>query len=204
MATASEFLVSTSGQMSVPAAVRRRWGLEHGGQVTVVDVGEALIVLPADARRKLLAAALSSDEHLQHVRSLDDPDTRSAVLAERAFLAELGAGCASWPLKLWPSTTTRPLLAYAAYVGVIFAGGPRQLTLERAEEVLGDLPGSVRRVGVFGTDDDDAVARAHGERVGGELLERAALAEGRAGHARILCAGMFQLPGLDSNQQPSG
>jgi phosphoribosylanthranilate isomerase len=38
----------------------------------------------------------------------------------------------------------------AAYVGVIFAGGPRQLSLDRAIEVFEDVPRSVRRVGVFG------------------------------------------------------
>lgn len=37
----------------------------------------------------------------------------------------------------------------AAYVGAIFAGGPRQLTPERARDVLA-AGGSVRRVGVFG------------------------------------------------------
>jgi phosphoribosylanthranilate isomerase len=37
----------------------------------------------------------------------------------------------------------------AAYVGVIFAGGPRELTPERAKSVLSDVPGTVRRVGVF-------------------------------------------------------
>lgn len=37
----------------------------------------------------------------------------------------------------------------AAYVGVIFAGGPRRLTVERAAAVLHDVPKSVRRVGVF-------------------------------------------------------
>ena len=37
----------------------------------------------------------------------------------------------------------------AAFVGVIFAGGPRNVTLDRAAEVLGGLPRSVRRVGVF-------------------------------------------------------
>ena len=47
----------------------------------------------------------------------------------------------------------------AAYVGVIFAGGPRQLTIDRAAEVLGGLTGAVRRVGVFATDDHDAIAR---------------------------------------------
>jgi phosphoribosylanthranilate isomerase len=37
----------------------------------------------------------------------------------------------------------------AAYVGVIFAGGPRQLTPERAAEVLAEVPPEVTRVGVF-------------------------------------------------------
>lgn len=39
----------------------------------------------------------------------------------------------------------------AAYCGVIFAGGPRVLTVERAREVLAPINGSVtKRVGVFG------------------------------------------------------
>lgn len=38
----------------------------------------------------------------------------------------------------------------AAYVGVIFAGGPRHLTVERAAEVFAVLPDGVGRVGVFG------------------------------------------------------
>jgi phosphoribosylanthranilate isomerase len=37
----------------------------------------------------------------------------------------------------------------ASYIGVIFAGGPRHLTTERAAEVLHGVPLSVRRVGVF-------------------------------------------------------
>lgn len=47
----------------------------------------------------------------------------------------------------------------AAYVGVIFAGGPRQITLERAAEVLGGLAATIRRVGVFATDEDELIAR---------------------------------------------
>jgi len=46
----------------------------------------------------------------------------------------------------------------AAYVGVIFAGGPRQVTIDRATTVLGGLPRSVRRVGVFSNE--------HGEIIG--------------------------------------
>lgn len=44
MATATEYLVSSSGQMSVPAEVRRRWGLGRGGRVTVVDLGHAVVL----------------------------------------------------------------------------------------------------------------------------------------------------------------
>jgi bifunctional DNA-binding transcriptional regulator/antitoxin component of YhaV-PrlF toxin-antitoxin module len=74
MATPVEFLVSTSGQMSVPAAVRRRWGLDRGGRVTVVDLGDAVVLLPPGARQKLLADALSREDHARFVADLDDPD----------------------------------------------------------------------------------------------------------------------------------
>ena len=74
MAIPVEFLVSTSGQMSVPAAVRRRWGLDQGGRVTLVDLGDAVVLLPPGARQRLLGQALSADAHLQFVRELDDPD----------------------------------------------------------------------------------------------------------------------------------
>ena len=74
MAYTSESLVSKSGQISVPADVRRRWGLTDGGRVTVVDLGDAVVLLPPGARQRLLNEALSSEEHLAFVRSLDDPD----------------------------------------------------------------------------------------------------------------------------------
>ena len=74
MATPAEYLVSTSGQMSVPAAVRHRWGLDHGGRVTVVDLGDAVVLLPPGDRQKLLGTALSSEDHYRFVEKLDDPD----------------------------------------------------------------------------------------------------------------------------------
>jgi Phosphoribosylanthranilate isomerase len=46
----------------------------------------------------------------------------------------------------------------AAYVGVIFAGGPRMLTVDRAAEVFGSVPASVRRVGVFADQPPEAIA----------------------------------------------
>jgi AbrB family looped-hinge helix DNA binding protein len=74
MPAASEFLVSSSGQMSVPAAVRRRWGLDRGGRVTVVDLGDAVVLLPPGGRAGLLDAALSAEDHLALVAAVDDPD----------------------------------------------------------------------------------------------------------------------------------
>ncbi|HEY0971763.1 MAG TPA: phosphoribosylanthranilate isomerase [Gemmatimonadales bacterium] len=46
----------------------------------------------------------------------------------------------------------------AVYAGVIFAGGPRLLTAERAAGVLEPLPPAVRRVGVFGAQRPDEIA----------------------------------------------
>ena len=54
----------------------------------------------------------------------------------------------------------------AAHAGVIFAGGPRLLTAEQAAVVLGELPSTVRRVGVFGTQSPDEIAT---------IVDRAAL-----------------------------
>ncbi|HEV8446866.1 MAG TPA: phosphoribosylanthranilate isomerase [Gemmatimonadaceae bacterium] len=47
----------------------------------------------------------------------------------------------------------------ASYVGVIFAGGPRLLTENRAAEVLADVPRDVGRVGVFGDQAPAEIAR---------------------------------------------
>jgi AbrB family looped-hinge helix DNA binding protein len=71
---AVEFLVSKSGQMSVPASVRHRWGLDDGGRVTVIDLGDAVVLLPAGAGHRVLANALSAAEHHAFVDRLDDPD----------------------------------------------------------------------------------------------------------------------------------
>ena len=47
----------------------------------------------------------------------------------------------------------------ASYVGVIFAGGPRSLNVPRAMEVLGAVPHSVGRVGVFADQSAEEIAQ---------------------------------------------
>ena len=42
--------------------------------MTVVDLGDAVILLPAGGRQRLLANALTAEDHRRFVRGLDDPD----------------------------------------------------------------------------------------------------------------------------------
>ncbi len=68
------FRVSTSGQMSLPAAVRRRWKLDKGGQVDVVDLGFGVLTVPAGEARRLLDKVLPAEDHYARVAGDDDPD----------------------------------------------------------------------------------------------------------------------------------
>ena len=78
MTTAEKFKVSSSGQMSLPAAVRRRWHLENGGSVEVIDLGFGVLTLPAGYRGRLLDQLLPADAHYVAVAAEDDPDLRSS------------------------------------------------------------------------------------------------------------------------------
>lgn len=56
--------VSHRGQTSLPAGLRHRWGIEDGGEVAFVDLGDAALILPggveaarAEVRRVLLDVA---------------------------------------------------------------------------------------------------------------------------------------------------
>lgn len=72
MASTLEFRVSSSGQMSLPAAARHRCGLDNGGPVDVIDLGFGVLTVPRGEGRRLLGDLLSRDEHAAYVRSLSD------------------------------------------------------------------------------------------------------------------------------------
>jgi AbrB family looped-hinge helix DNA binding protein len=68
--------VSQRGQTSLPAELRHRWGIEEGGAVAFIDLGDAALVLPggigtakAEVRRVLAAGAYS-----EGLADIDDPD----------------------------------------------------------------------------------------------------------------------------------
>jgi bifunctional DNA-binding transcriptional regulator/antitoxin component of YhaV-PrlF toxin-antitoxin module len=43
--------VSSRGQTSLPAELRHRWGIETGGDVAFVDLGDAALILPGGTDR---------------------------------------------------------------------------------------------------------------------------------------------------------
>lgn len=64
MGHSGDLRVSPRGQMSLPASARRRWGLEDGGEVGYLDLGDAVVIVPggvAALRRSLLDAVLDHD-----------------------------------------------------------------------------------------------------------------------------------------------
>jgi bifunctional DNA-binding transcriptional regulator/antitoxin component of YhaV-PrlF toxin-antitoxin module len=64
MKSSGEVRISQRGQMSLPAAARHRWGLDQGGEIGYLDVGDAVILVPGgvnDLRRRLLEAVTDDD-----------------------------------------------------------------------------------------------------------------------------------------------
>jgi bifunctional DNA-binding transcriptional regulator/antitoxin component of YhaV-PrlF toxin-antitoxin module len=59
-----EMHVSQRGQMSLPAPARHRWGLDGGGEVGYVDLGDAIVLIPGGverARNQLLQGITDRD-----------------------------------------------------------------------------------------------------------------------------------------------
>jgi len=74
--------VTAEGRMSLPAEVRRRHGLTHGGELLVEDLGDAIMLRTVDqaiARAQAISRRLVSGKQ---GASVDD------FLAERAAEAE--------------------------------------------------------------------------------------------------------------------
>lgn len=64
MSTTGDLKVSSRGQMSLPAHTRHRWGLDDGGAVGYLDIGEAILIVPGGVERvrsALLGAVSDSD-----------------------------------------------------------------------------------------------------------------------------------------------
>jgi bifunctional DNA-binding transcriptional regulator/antitoxin component of YhaV-PrlF toxin-antitoxin module len=75
VAEATTAKVSNRGQTSLPAELRHRWGIDQGGEVGFIDLGNAALVVPggvAVARSEL--RAVLRDRYGAGVSAIDDPD----------------------------------------------------------------------------------------------------------------------------------
>ena len=64
MQPVGDLKVSKRGQMSLPAAARKRWGIEDGGELGFIDLGDAVLLVPGGAtalRGELLDAVTDDD-----------------------------------------------------------------------------------------------------------------------------------------------
>jgi len=67
--------VSHRGQTSLPAELRRRWGIDEGGEIGFIDLGDAALVVPggvAVARQEL--RRVLEDRYAAGLASIADPD----------------------------------------------------------------------------------------------------------------------------------
>jgi hypothetical protein len=76
MSTTGDLRISSRGQMSLPASARHRWGLDDGGDVGYLDLGDALVLVPGgvDQLRAALLDAVSEDIWESGRNGFGDPD----------------------------------------------------------------------------------------------------------------------------------
>jgi len=75
MAATTDAKVSNRGQTSLPAELRHRWGIDEGGDVGFIDLGDAALIVPggvAVARSEL--RRVLRDRYSAGVGALNDPD----------------------------------------------------------------------------------------------------------------------------------
>ncbi|HLN17347.1 MAG TPA: AbrB/MazE/SpoVT family DNA-binding domain-containing protein [Acidimicrobiales bacterium] len=67
--------VSSRGQTSLPAELRHRWGIDGGGNVAFVDLGEAALILPGGIdQAKVELKRVLRDRYEAGLEALVDPD----------------------------------------------------------------------------------------------------------------------------------
>jgi bifunctional DNA-binding transcriptional regulator/antitoxin component of YhaV-PrlF toxin-antitoxin module len=67
--------VSNRGQTSLPAELRHRWGIEAGGEVAFIDLGDAALILPGGMdRAKAELRRVLSQRYDTGLAEIDDPD----------------------------------------------------------------------------------------------------------------------------------
>jgi AbrB family looped-hinge helix DNA binding protein len=68
--------VSQRGQTNLPAELRHRWGIDEGGAVAFIDLGDAALILPdgIEAAKAEVRRVLEGGAYAEGLATLDDPD----------------------------------------------------------------------------------------------------------------------------------
>lgn len=77
MPSTSTVRVSRRGEFRLSTEVRRRWGIADGGEIGIIDLGDAALVVPGGltgARSELRSVLV--DRYEAAVASIDDLDLR--------------------------------------------------------------------------------------------------------------------------------
>jgi hydroxymethylbilane synthase len=163
---------STSGPGDLDAVVLARAGLARLGRLdAVTEVFDADVLAPAPGQGALAVEVRSdvdpASELARALRALDHRPTRLAVLAERALLARLEAGCAA-PVGAAATLDDDGVLRLEAVV--VRPDGAASLRREASATVAAAADEHVRPAEDDARASDEAVARALGADVADELL----------------------------------
>jgi len=76
MSATTDAKVSHRGQTSLPAELRHRWGIDEGGEIGFIDLGDAALIVPGGvaAARAELRRVLADRRYDEGLAALDDPD----------------------------------------------------------------------------------------------------------------------------------
>jgi hypothetical protein len=76
MSNSGELHISSRGQMSLPALPRHRWGLDEGGEVGYLDLGDAVVIVPGgvEALRASVLGRLTDADFDRARRGFGDPE----------------------------------------------------------------------------------------------------------------------------------
>lgn len=75
MSDNGDLRVSPRGQMSLPAAARHRWGLDEGGTVGYLDIGDAVVIVPDMRRlRAQMLGEITEEDWQEAAQGFGDPE----------------------------------------------------------------------------------------------------------------------------------
>jgi bifunctional DNA-binding transcriptional regulator/antitoxin component of YhaV-PrlF toxin-antitoxin module len=67
--------VSHRGQTNLPADLRHRWGIEDGGEVSFIDLGDSALVLPGGINQaKAELRRVLGERYEMGLEEIGDPD----------------------------------------------------------------------------------------------------------------------------------